>query len=137
MLSFTKTETYTKLYLFQYWKSNSWFTGNCVHTLMFRLQQKVFSHLYGPTCLFIQRKQSGHVARKEVVGNLAKPARISVSGNNADDLCARLSVAADAHGVLLRAEHWSVVVQVLDLNVHIGLSTQASLRERILLGPRN
>lgn len=97
----------------------------------------MFSHLYGPTCLFIQRKQSGHVARKEVVGNLAKPARISVSGNNADDLCARLRVAADAHGVLLRAEHRSVVVQVLDLNVHIGLSTQASLRERILLGPRN
>lgn len=80
-----------------------------------------------PTCLFIQSKQTGHVTRNHVVGDLSEPAGVSVGGDNVEDLCAGLRVAADAHGVLVRVEHWSVVVQVLHLNVHVGLSAQASL----------
>lgn len=83
-----------------------------------------------PTCLFIQCKQTGHVTREDIVGDLSKPARISVRGDYVEDFCARLGVAADAHGVLVRVEHWSVIVQILYLNVHVRLSTQASLEKR-------
>lgn len=79
------------------------------------------------TCLFIQCKQTGHVAGKEVIGDLSKHARISVGGDNVEDFCAGLRVAADAHGVLVRVKHRSVIVQVFYLDVHVGLSTQASL----------
>lgn len=59
----------------------------------------------------------------EVVGDLSEPAVIAVSGDDADDLCAGARVAADARGVLLRVEHWSVVIDVFHFNVHIGLGT--------------
>lgn len=58
---------------------------------------------------------------------MSESSRISISGDNVEDFCAGLCVAADAHGVLVRIKHWSVVIQVLNLNVHIGLSTEASL----------
>lgn len=80
-----------------------------------------------PTCLFIQGKQTGHVTRKDFVGNLSKSASISVSGENVEDFCAGLCVVADAHGVLVRVKHWSVIIQVFYVNVNVGLSVQASL----------
>lgn len=80
-----------------------------------------------PTCLFIQGKQTGHVTRKDIIGDLSEPARVSVSRDNIEDFCAGLCVAADAHGVLVRVKHWSVIIQIFYLNVHVGLSTQASL----------
>lgn len=90
-----------------------------------RSRKRVFFCL--PTCLLIQCKQTGHVTRYQVVGDLSEPAGVSVGGDNVEDLCAGLSVAADAHGVLVRVKHWSVVIQVLHLNVHVGLSALASL----------
>ena len=77
--------------------------------------------------MFIQCEQTGHVTRKDVVGDLSEPARISVCGDNVEDLCPGLRVAADAHGVLVRVKHRSVIVQVFHLDVHVGLSAQASL----------
>lgn len=89
----------------------------------------MFPRLYSPTCVFIQREQTGHVARKDVIGDLSKPARISVGSNNAEDFCARLCVAADAHSILFRVEDWAVIIQVFYFNVHVGLSAEASLRK--------
>lgn len=79
--------------------------------------------------MFVQCKQTGHVSRKNVVRDLSKPARVSVSSNNVEDLRAGLCMAADAHGVLVRVEHRCVIIQVFYLNVHICLSTEASLKE--------
>lgn len=77
--------------------------------------------------MLIQCKQTGHVPRKDVIRDLSKRARVSVSSDNVEDFCAGLRVAADAHGVLVRVKHWSVIIQVLYLNVHVRLSAQASL----------
>lgn len=79
------------------------------------------------TCLFIQCKQTGHVTSEEIVGNLSEPARVSVGSDDVEDFSSGLRVAADAHGVLVWVKHWSVIIQVLHLHVHIGLSAQASL----------
>lgn len=68
------------------------------------------SYAFMPTCLFIQCKQTGHVPRKDVIGDLAKPARVLVRSDDVEDFCADLCVAADAHGVLVRVKHWSVVI---------------------------
>lgn len=81
-----------------------------------------------PTCLFIQRKQTGHVTGNHVIGDLSEPASISVGGDHVEDFCAGLSVAADAHRVLVGVKHWGVIIPVLHLNVHVGLSAQASLK---------
>lgn len=89
-----------------------------------------------PTSVFIQCKQTGHVTRKDLIGDMSESARISISGDNVEDFCAGLCVAADAHGVLFRIKHWSVVIQVLHLNVHIGLGTQASLAFERLVGKK-
>lgn len=83
--------------------------------------------LYLPTCLFIQWKQTGHVTRKDVVGHLPKPARILICSDDVEDFGAGLCVAADAHDVLVRVKHWNVVVEVLYLNVHVGLRAETSL----------
>lgn len=77
--------------------------------------------------MLIQCEQTGHVTRDDVIRDLSKPARISVSGDNIEDLGAGLCVAADAHGVLIGVKHWSVIIQVFYLDVHIRLSAQASL----------
>lgn len=79
------------------------------------------------TCLFIQCKQTGHVTSEETVGNLSEPAGVSVGSDDIEDFSSGLRVAADAHGVLVWVKHWSVIIQVLYLHVHIGLSAQASL----------
>lgn len=65
-----------------------------------------------PTCLFIQCKQIGQVTWKDIVGDLSKRARISISSDNVEDFCAGLRVAANAHGVFFRVEHWSVIIKV-------------------------
>lgn len=77
--------------------------------------------------MFIQCKQTGHVTSEETVGNLSEPAGVSVCSDDVEDFSPRLRVAADAHGVLVWVKHWSVIIQVLHLHVHIGLSAQASL----------
>lgn len=77
--------------------------------------------------MFVQCKQTGHVPRKDAIGDLSKPARVSVSSDDVEDFCAGLRVAADAHGVLVGVKHWGVIIQVLYLNVYVGLSAQASL----------
>lgn len=79
------------------------------------------------TGLGVHVKQAGHVSGDDVIGDLAEAARVSVSGDDVEDLCAGLSVAADAHRVFIWAEHRSVVIQVLHLNVHVGLSAQTPL----------
>lgn len=79
------------------------------------------------TSLFIQCKQTGHVPSEEFIGDLTEPARVSVCSDDVEDLGSGLRVAADAHGVLVRVEHRSVIIQVLHLDVHVGLSAQASL----------
>lgn len=92
-----------------------------------KLEQEKSMCLLMPTCVFVQCKQTGHVSRKDVIGDRSEPARISVGSDHIEDFCARLRVAADAHGVLIGVKHWSVIVQVLHLNVNIGLCTQSSL----------
>lgn len=77
--------------------------------------------------MFIQCKQTGQVTREEIVGNLSEPGGVSVGSDDVEDFSSGLRVAADAHGVLIWVEHWSIIIQVLHLHVHIGLSAQASL----------
>lgn len=79
------------------------------------------------TCLRVHVKQAGLVSGDDAVGDPTEAARVSVSGDDVEDLSAGLSVAADARRVFLWVEHRSVVVQVLHLNVHVGLSAQTPL----------
>ncbi|TNN89723.1 hypothetical protein EYF80_000326 [Liparis tanakae] len=74
-----------------------------------------------------QRERAGHVPREDFVGDPSEAARVPVGGDDAEDLGAGRRVAADAHGVAVGVEHRSVVVQVLHLDVDVGLSAQASL----------
>ena len=83
-----------------------------------------------PTCVPIQGEQPGQVAGQQLVGDPAVAPRVRVGGDGGEDLRVRRGVAADAGGVLLRVEHRSVVVQVLHLDVHVGLSAQPSLGRR-------
>lgn len=95
---------------------------------MFPLLSLYLHLLHLPTCLFIQCKQTGHVTRKDAICDLSKRARILVCSDDVEDFCADLCVAADAHGVLIGVKHWSVIIEVFYLDVHVGLSTQASLQ---------
>lgn len=80
-----------------------------------------------PTRCLLHREHWRQVSGQQLIGDAAKRPQVSVRGDDVEDFCAGLGVAADAGGVAVRVEHRPVVVQVLHLDVDVGLSTQASL----------
>ena len=83
-----------------------------------------------PTCVSVQGEQPRQVAGHQLVGDPSIAPGVRVCGDGGEDLRVGRGVAADAGGVLLGVEHRSVVVQVLHLDVHVGLSAEPSLGKR-------